>query len=217
VLIDPSVIHTLPDYHRKATMMDAFCHAVESIWSVNSNETSRKYAKEALTLILENQEGYLNNEDAANAAMLRAANLAGKAINITQTTAGHAMAYKLTSLYGVAHGHAAALCVSRLWPYMLEHPEPCADPRGQAYVRGVFDELAAVMQADTPQAGAAKFRAILDGLDLPQPQASEADYEVLRTSVNPDRLKNNPVRLDEETIERLYRDILSDGGQTGRE
>ena len=36
-----------------------------------------------------------------NEKMLLAANLAGKAINYTKTTAGHAMAYKLTTLYGL--------------------------------------------------------------------------------------------------------------------
>ena len=40
--------------------------------------------------------------------MLLAANIAGKAINVTQTTAGHAMAYKITTLYGLSHGHAVA-------------------------------------------------------------------------------------------------------------
>ena len=48
---------------------------------------------------------YLAGDEAAHAAMLRAANTAGRAINITQTTAGHAMCYKVTSLYGAAHGH----------------------------------------------------------------------------------------------------------------
>ena len=54
--------------------------------------------------------------------MLKAANIAGKAINIMQTTAGHAMCYKLTSLYGIAHGHAAALCIVKLFPYMIKMP-----------------------------------------------------------------------------------------------
>ena len=36
VIFDSSVLETLPLYQKKATMLDAFCHAIESFWSVNS-------------------------------------------------------------------------------------------------------------------------------------------------------------------------------------
>lgn len=86
--------------------------------------------------------------------MLLAANLAGKAINLTQTTAGHAMAYKLTTLYGMAHGHAVALCIEKLWPYMVRHTEDCMDKRGTAYLNEMFRKLADVMDCDSPEAAA---------------------------------------------------------------
>ena len=86
VFIDASALKTLPEYQRKATMLDAFCHAIESFWSVNSTEESKLFSKEAITMILSNMDGYLKNKWEQNAAMLCAANLAGKAINITQTT-----------------------------------------------------------------------------------------------------------------------------------
>ena len=87
VLMDPGVLKTLPLYQKKATMMDALCHAVESFWSVNSTDESKEYAKAAIKGVLDNMEGYLANDEAGNAGMLNAANLAGKAINISQTTA----------------------------------------------------------------------------------------------------------------------------------
>lgn len=209
VLFDPSVLDSLPEYHRKSTMMDAFCHAVESSWSVNSTDESREYSRTAIRLILENRELYLNNEPSGNRRMLETANIAGKAINITQTTAGHAMCYKLTSLYGIAHGHAAALCVSALWPYMLAHRNDCADARGVEHLSGVFATLAECMGAQTPEAAAEKFKDFVDGLDLGIPSVrDDADYEILKKSVNPVRLKNNPVKLDETAIDTLYHQIL---------
>lgn len=211
VLFDPSVLDSLPEYHRKSTMMDAFCHAVESSWSVNSTDESREYSRTAIRLILENRELYLNNEPSGNRRMLEAANIAGKAINITQTTAGHAMCYKLTSLYGIAHGHAAALCVSALWPYMLAHRNDCADARGVEHLSGVFANLAECMGVRTPEAAAEKFKDFVDGLGLGIPSVrDDADYEILKKSVNPVRLKNNPVRLDECTIDTLYHQILGE-------
>ena len=149
VLMDPELLATLPMYQRKATMLDALCHAVESFWSVNATEESQKYAAEAIQLVLKEEEAYLANMPEGNEQMLLAANLAGKAINLTQTTAGHAMAYKLTTLYGLAHGHAVALCVERLWPYMVRHTEDCMDERGTAYLDEMFRKLAEVMGCDS--------------------------------------------------------------------
>ena len=92
VLMEPELLESLPMYQRKATMLDAFCHAAESFWSVNSTEDSREDAAEAIRLVLKYADSYLANEKDGNEQMLRAANIAGKAINVTQTTAGHAMA-----------------------------------------------------------------------------------------------------------------------------
>lgn len=207
VLLDESTLETLPEYQKKSTMLDAFCHAVESFWSVNSTEESRRYSETAIRLILENKDAYLTNTWVGNKNMLLAANIAGKAINITQTTAGHAMCYKLTSLYGIAHGHAAALCVSVLWPYMLEHTEDCIDPRGQEHLAIIFKALADAMGEACPKCAARKFQEMLDGLALGVPDIPEEHLERLKTSVNPVRLKNNPVQLTENVIEQLYRKI----------
>ena len=209
VLFDPSVLKTLPIYQKKSTMMDAFCHAIESFWSVNSTDESKAYSKEAIHLILKNLNGYISNDETANANMLKAANTAGKAINITQTTAGHARCYKLTSLYGIAHGHAAALCVKVLFPYMIANADKCIDPRGEEYLKSTFVELANAMGCKSPVQGANVFAGFIDSLELETPKInSENDIQVLKTSVNPVRLKNNPVELTTEAIESLYMELL---------
>lgn len=208
VLVDPTVLESLPDYQKKTTMMDALCHATESFWSVNANEESKEYSAQAIRLVLENYVGYLSNTKEGNAGMLKAANIAGKAINITQTTAGHAMCYKLISMYGISHGHAAALCVNKLFPYMIEHTERCIDPRGKKYLEEMFNQLATVYGCDIPKSAAEKFDKLLRELKIEVPLAKEEDYEVLLHSVNPVRLKNNPVALDSKTIDLLYHSIL---------
>lgn len=205
VILDPSALKTLPEYQRKVTMLDALCHAVESCWSVHSTEESQTYGLQAIREILANKDGYLANTDGGNAAMLHAANLAGRAINITQTTAGHAMCYKLTGIYGLAHGHAAALCVDRLLPHMAANLDRCIDPRGPEQVRSALDRIGGAM-------GGVTFHGLLTELELPLPIPTEEDYALLKTSVNPVRLKNHPVALDEDTIDALYHQIFSQGG-----
>ncbi len=208
VLMDVSVLKTLPMYQKKATMMDAFCHALESFWSVNSTEESREYSKTAIEGVLLHMEGYLANTDEGNAGMLLAAHAAGKAINITQTTAGHAMCYKITSLFGCSHGHAAALCDRKLFPHMIQNTDKCIDPRGEAYLKETLQKIAGAMDCETPTEAAAKFNRIFDSLELPVPSATEEQYEELKQGVNPVRLKNHPIALDPDTIDKLYHQIL---------
>lgn len=209
VLMDPNALKTLPAYQKKATMCDALCHAIESFWSVNSTEESKEYSRAAIKGVLENMNGYLANTDVGNAGMLRAAHTAGKAINITQTTAGHAMCYKITSLFRSAHGHAAILCDRVLFPWMVENTDKCIDPRGEEYLKNTLDEIGQAMGCSDGKSGAEKLVSILEMLELEVPVATEEQYEELKTSVNPVRLKNHPVGLDANTIDTLYHIILN--------
>lgn len=205
IILDAAALESLPMYQRKATMLDAFCHALESYWSVNSTEESRRFSREALQLILRNMDQYLENDRIANKNMLDAAYIAGKAIDIAKTTAGHAMCYKLTGLYGIAHGHAAAMCVAALWPYMLEHLELSKDPRGRKYLERNFEDIALAMNCNGSLEASSRFREILTKLKMPHPEhIRKSDYKILRESVNAGRLKNNPVSLDNTALDVLY-------------
>jgi alcohol dehydrogenase class IV len=209
VFLMPEVLEELPLYQKKATSLDALCHAVESFWSVNSTEESRALSGEAIRLIDKYLAPYLKGNQTAATEMFQAAYIAGEAINITQTTAGHAMCYKLTSLYKISHGHAAALCVEKLWPYMLRHIEDCTDGRGKEYLEKSFAELADVFGCADAKAAADKFCEIMRKLELPE-LTEEGNIEIQRLvkSVNLTRLKNNPVKLDEKALTELYEEIL---------
>ena len=208
VLMDPDVLKTLPLYQKKATMMDALCHSIESFWSVNSTEESKKYSAQAIEAIMKHMDGYLNNTEEGNSGMLSAAHIAGKAINITQTTAGHAMCYKITSMFNIAHGHAAILCVRVLFPWMIANSEGCIDPRGEQYLKSILDNIGRAMGCSDAVSGAEKLDGIFDLLDLEVPSATDDQFDELKMSVNPLRLKNHPVKLDIESIDNLYHKIL---------
>lgn len=210
VIFDPGLLKTLPERQKKAAMMDALCHGIESAWSVHSNEQSMGYSLEAIRRITHWMKPYLRGDEAAAEEMLLAANLAGKAINITQTTAAHAMSYKLTSLYGLPHGHSAALCLPHLWRHMRGHLERCVDPRGAEHLLRIFTELAEAMSCPEGRLPEDHLADLLRELGLTAPEGwTEEDIAVLTRSVNPVRLKNNPVSLDEKALESLYRRILS--------
>lgn len=212
VLFDSSFLVSLPEYQKKSTMMDAFCHAVESYWSVNSTDESKRYAQEALKLIINNKDSYLDGSIEACENMLKASNLAGKAINISQTTAGHAMSYKLTSLYGIAHGHAAALCLTELLPFMIENTNKCTEERGKLYLIKTFKEISEIFNCSDVSQGVKTIIDFILSVGLKKPNhVKKTDVDILKNSVNPVRLKNNPVELSTDTIEILYKKLLGIG------
>ena len=210
-ILEPKLLKSLPLYQKKCTMLDALCQGIESLWSVNSTDESVIYSKIAIQTIMDHWHGYIEeNSDEDAVFIMQAANYAGRAINITQTTAAHAMSYKLTSMYGLPHGNAVALCLPEVWLYMLEHPEKCIDPRGEEHLAFIFEWLGQTMQCDSPEKGLMMFRAIMFSLEMPQPRSKnrEEELDILTRSVNPERLRNNPVVLDEKVIRFIYNKIL---------
>ena len=211
ICLDPSTLKTLPTYHRASSMLDAFCHALEAWWSVNSTEESRRFSKGAIKLILEYRHDYMNGNQNVAEYMMQAAHLAGKAINITQTTAGHAMCYKLTSLYGLAHGHAAALCDAVLWPYMATHLDDCRDARGRGWLEGIFQEISEAMGSVPLQEAMEILPYWLGEMGMEFHGGNAGDIAKLASAVNLVRLRNNPVRMDIKIFGELYGKILSIG------
>lgn len=207
-VLEPAVLDALPDYQRKCTMLDALCQGIESWWSVNSTAESMGYSRRAIEGIAKNWEGYIvrRRAEAAEQIML-AANYAGRAIDITQTTAPHAMSYKLTSLYGLPHGHAVAVCLPEVWEYMLGHMDGCIDKRGAEHLQGVFNDIAASLGCEGPAEAVRCFRGWMESLDMKRPKGGDWLDELTR-SVNPVRLRNNPVALDGKALRALYERIV---------
>lgn len=92
---------------------------------------------------------------------------------------------------------------------MTTHMEKCIDERGDEHLRMIFEKIAAAMGCDSVDDAIKRFAGVLERLDLRPPVPFESDYEILKTSVNPVRLGNFPVKLDEEAIDMLYHRILS--------
>ena len=210
-ILETSVLKTLPLYQKKCTMMDALCQGIESWWSVNSTEESFEYSRKTVELIMANWRKYIfENDEEAAAQIMLAANYGGRAINITQTTAAHAFSYKITSLYKLPHGHAVAVCLPEIWEYMLGHMDKCIDNRGQEYLNGIFNDISIAMGCISPMEAIEVFEDMMRELYLANPVAGnrEEELHMLSTSVNPVRLKNNPVKLSDNTISHIYESIL---------
>lgn len=93
---------------------DAIAQSIESLISKKSNDKSVKFAKQSLEISFKYFLEYLNKPNKENtSAMCLAANLSGEAINISKTTAPHAVSYPFTSIYNISHGHAVSLTINK--------------------------------------------------------------------------------------------------------
>ena len=208
----PEVLYSLPLYQKKCTVLDALCQAIESYWSVYSTCESRALAKEAIELIVENVEEYVFGEVTETVAknIMLGSCLAGQAINVTATTAPHAMSYKLTTLYGLPHGHSVGISLPRVWRYMLSHGEKCTDKRGYVFICEMFAEIAKAMGKNCATEAIEWYESLLlrMGIVGPVPRDREAELMLLAGSVNVERLTNNPIALDYDALYTLYGEIL---------
>lgn len=208
-VLEPSSLKTLPVYQKKCTMLDAFCQACESWWNINRTEESIAYSKKAISLIVASADEYIiENETEAAGKIMIAANLAGKAINITATTAAHAMSYKLTSMYGLPHGHAVAVCFAEVWREMWE--ELTSGKIEDEKLKDIFKDIAKQMGCDNVDDAIARFTQMLKKYEVVNPVSEnyEEDITILSESVNLVRLKNNPIQFEKDTIRKMYRNIV---------
>lgn len=208
VILDESLLKTVPDYQRKCTCLDALCHAMESFWSVKANDESREYASKAIKLFFEHKDSYMKNEQEGNRGMLMASYFGGKAINITGTTSAHAMCYNITMNCGTSHGHSVAVGLAKIWEYMLLHNDSVNDKRGREYVLKTFDDLAILMGGKNANDGLEIFINILTEFNLDYPSVDEDKIPVFVSKVNVDRLGNNPTTLSADDVTAIYKMIL---------
>lgn len=200
-ILDPELLSSLPEYHRKSALMDAYCQAIESFWARAATSESRFYAKRCISLIQRYGGEYLKNGQNAREIML-AANYSGKAIHISRTTAAHAMSYKLTTLYQITHGHAVSLsmleCFKKLCRYAKENTE----------LNDTMQELAECMGVDSYEEAFFRYNEMYNSVCFPQKDILPEDLETLVESVNMERLGNNPVIFSKEDIKEMYRNLM---------
>ena len=189
-IIDSQFMGNNPKYLKVCTALDAYCQAIESYWAVKSTPISREYAKQAIEICKDNIVNYVNTNNSTYAEkMAQASNLAGKAINISRTTAAHAMSYTITSKYGIPHGHAVALNIGKLIEYNKNiDNETLNDKRGLEFVKNRINEIFELMDIDN---GIEYFQNIFKLLDI--------DYKEYPIEyIDPKRLKNNPRRFNND-------------------
>ena len=214
VFLDPQLTMTMPAHITADVGLDAFCQAIESSWSVHSTEQSLADAAEAIRLAWQNLEPAVTNPNEQNRlAMCQAAFLAGKAINISKTTAPHAISYTITSQLGAPHGRAVALTLGAILRFNSEVTDAdCNDARGAAFVRQRINAIIGLLGFKTMPEAQQGLRDFVASLGCPTRLSEvgvETDQQIdeIATSVNLERLANNPRRLTSQSVRTLLESI----------
>ncbi len=207
VILDPQLVEGLDPFQSASTGMDALCQGIESYWSVNSTEESRGYARKAIEACMRYLERVCTSPDnESREGMQLAAYYSGKAINITKTTAAHALSYHLTSTYNIPHGQAVGLLIGWVFEENLKiNAKNCADSRGVYFVRDCLTELMHMLGIQNELSVAPYFNGLLDRLGLQTNRFilnDDSKSELFHT-VNAERLRNNPVIIKATKLEML--------------
>jgi alcohol dehydrogenase len=209
IVLDPELTRSGSDYQRATSGIDAVCQAIESLWAVGATDESRDHARRGLALGLAHLEDFVREPGSeAAAGMALASHLAGRAIDVSKTTAAHALSYGLTKRHGISHGHAVA---TTLGAFIESHaaagPEDLQPSvEAQAHETAMAEVLTQLGASDA-SAGRDRFVALLHAIGL-EPRLARlgvdaAELPVLADTVNTERLGNNPVRLDTSQLAQL--------------
>lgn len=214
VILDPTLTLSMSRPLSASSGLDALSQSIESCWSINSTEESKGYARNSIRLLLENLENSTNkNELVAREKVLLAANLSGKAIDLTKTTACHAISYPLTSYFNISHGHAVALTLGEMLVYNSQiSSRDCNDKRGVGYVRKNLQEILSLFQVATPALAKLKINNLIANLGLETRLSNlnlipEDLNFILQKITNSERLDSNPRQLSTNSLREILRNI----------
>jgi len=210
-IIDHKFTMDLPKSITASTGMDALCQAIESYWSVNSTKESKNYSEEAIELIINNLPQAVNTPSKESREnMLKAANFAGKAINISRTTACHAISYPMTSHFNIPHGHAVSLTLGKMLVFNSNvTKQDILDKRGVNHVRATIHNICNLFDASNTKELETKLTELMTkiGLEtnLSKLNMKKKDIRIILDNVNLQRLSNNPRTLIESMLKSLFR------------
>ncbi|MCK9229516.1 MAG: iron-containing alcohol dehydrogenase [Syntrophales bacterium] len=209
-LLDPLLTLSVPPDVTATTGIDALCHAIESLTSIQASPMSEMFSLEAIGLIAANIRTCVHNGSDIDAreAMLLGSLYAGLGLANAGVTAVHSLSYPLGGRYGVPHGLANTVLLPAVMrfnlPGALEKFAAVAEAMGEA-----VDEL--TLRDSALCAVAAVEDLICDcGVDssLETLGVGEDDFQGLAeeamTVARP--LANNPRNLSVQDAMEIYHD-----------
>ena len=206
IIVDPDLVFTASKDISASSGIDALSQAIESLMSKRSNDESVKYSIKSLEYSSKFLEKHINQKSFDTAhKMSLAALYAGKAINISKTTAPHAISYPFTSYFGVKHGQAVSftLCDCLNYNYKnLKLSETSFDLKSR------FKTLLKIFKVNSESDLIGKLNLTIKNIGLSSDirdfnVRKIDDINLILENINSARLVNNPVKIDVDFIKTV--------------
>ena len=196
VILDPKTTFSLSKYQVACSTIDAVCQSIESLWAKNKNKESEMYALKSLALIYSNISRIYEIDENIRSLLLQGSNLSGKAINISRTTAPHAMSYYLTTFHDIPHGEAVAINI-----------EPFIEINFESIRDKIKVKLFEIFKVSTKKEFISSIKSLKLNLGLRSDLSMIKNLNINKysTFINTERLKNNPVELSTNDILNLIK------------
>lgn len=194
-IVDSCFTYDNPAYLTACSGFDAFAQAVEAFWNVNATDESDGYACKAIPLLWNNLSAGVNHpSDDVRNKLSEGAFWAGKAINITKTTAPHALSYPFTAYYGLPHGHAVAVSFPFFFRYNYPDSDKLLNPKlDYSGYKEKMDLLYAMLDIRSVATAFDEMTAFVRQLSLDFKCPEDYNPRIISDNVNLQRLSNNPV------------------------
>ncbi len=199
-ILNPIFSFSTSKYQKAVSGLDALSQGIESFWAKGSSEISRSYAKKAIKLIWNNLYKSVNNNDyESHKKVFEGSVLAGKAINISKTTAPHALSYYFTNIHNISHGHAVALTLSKIYHLNREQSLKSENKK----IRQIFFELDEILGIENDSI--TTIENFISSLDI-QTNLSYLNIDIInelnniKLMVNSERFNNNPFKISIDAI-----------------
>ncbi|MDR2407074.1 MAG: phosphonoacetaldehyde reductase [Bacteroidales bacterium] len=183
-IVYPPFTYNNPKYLTACTGFDALAQAIEAYWNVNATAESDEYALKATGLLWKNLPKVVNHPSVKTRDIVSEGSYwAGKAINITKTTAPHAFSYPFTIHYGYPHGHAVAMT----FPFWADFNISAL----RRLLPAKADILLSTLNINDDNV-CSKFVDYINNLSLDLHLAPAISIDSILSNINMERLKNNP-------------------------
>ena len=191
---------------KSSSGFDAISQAVESIISVKSNKQSLFYAKKSLSISLSNYKNFLKAPSFINCSnMSLAAMYSGKAIDISRTTAPHALSYPFTAIWGISHGHAVSLTLEKFLKFnFLQQKNNIARFNLNDRYKIIFNlfKVNNINDLEIKIKNLKKIANLEDNFKNLSINIKN-DYHKILGGVNSQRLKNNPIKINKHDLKKI--------------
>lgn len=196
-VVYPPLTYGQSPYVTACTGFDALSQAIEAYWNKNATKESDGYAEKAMDLIYPSLPEAVNNPTRETRdRMAEGAYWAGRAINITKTTAPHAFSYPFTSHYGIPHGHAVAIVFPSIAELNLSKGKLQEEKK-----KLLVDVLKIEGNAE------ACLRSYINNIGLVIPK-KKYEVEKLLSGISLERLSNNPIEISKSEANSTLESII---------